>query len=1053
MPCRNVCLRVAPTGAALPLLGSRLIDVVAPSRHCSSLAGAPSSRRSRGLSPLLFTAAAAALLATMALLPALAAAAAVGAEPRIPPSPYTPGGAVLAYDLGCGGGDKALGPPPRTAASGNGTTYAYWVGCCDFNSSSPPLRLRLNETWSDYDGGEAEPAAVNESTVARVVLIAWSHFGADGGVEVAGPTRAHASMALPLSPNADWADIWGAAPLNVTITNNTFAAGAVIRFVGALPLRSSLLIASNTFADARFLDNSGAFAAGNISLSVNALHIAGAKETLPSNVQDTYVVVAGLFLRGKSSDSTVLALSASDAARVSIARNSASITDSAFLSPASYYDFQFLGAFIHAHAKASQVASIAIDGNSAAVHNSTAGCTMSVYGCNWYSSSSTNASDNASITINGNSAAAHNCTAGDTMFFYGCYRYSSSSSTAIGGNASMTTNGNSAAVHNSTADLEMFAYGCFSSSSITTASDNAFSTASGNSAAAHNSKAGEMIYFYGCFWRSTTTIVDGNALIAVNGNTAVHNSTVGEHMYVYGCYCTSPTTTVNGDAFFTVDGNDAVAHSSTARFTLSVNGCFWDSLSNTTASEYASITANGNSAVVINSTARSKIDVYGCYWSSSYKTAFTIASDNASIAVSKNKVVAFDVSAEGFFYVAGIRLLHVVAIALVGVARLRVDGNTAVLAPRLAAARAPVVEVRGAVLEVAVTFAPSQGRVPGLSVAAGAQVAARDNSVDFTALPPFDHSLVTVAAFALSVSCERVELNCSAALMGLPSTKVGSFPPVSPLLATGNVANVGCGDASSSMRGAPSAVSLIFANVRNVTFGRGAVLSVGGNTLSACATAIAAGSVPAAVRWGVVGDGAVTAVGAVVDARGNTVALEGAISAPSSLRTVGFFLNASHSTASPFYAYCFPVIASALVGSADEAVLATISRSGSPSAAEGAIEGPTRRQLWAVWRVNASYPLQGAPTSSLCAVADYAFGDSLFNNALVSSSLPMLFTKTLSIAPSPPVVVTDLPSPQPSQQEEPPQRLCQRQRRVRRRVQVRRRRELRNPDGGDNGQQ
>ena len=154
-----------------------------------------------------------------------------------------------------------MGPPSRTSASG-GTTFAYWAMDCDFIGSAP-LRLRLNDTVSDYGAGSV--SAPLETTVARVVLVERSSFGVGGGVEVARPTGAHAVMPPQLLPSADWSERWGASPLNVTISNNTFAAGAVIRFIGALPPRSSLLIAGNTFADARFLGASGAFASNNIS--------------------------------------------------------------------------------------------------------------------------------------------------------------------------------------------------------------------------------------------------------------------------------------------------------------------------------------------------------------------------------------------------------------------------------------------------------------------------------------------------------------------------------------------------------------------------------------------------------------------------------------------------------------------------------------------------------------------------------------------------------------------------------------------------------------------
>ena len=601
-----------------------------PPQHRSS------PRKARRRHGVLATAAA--LLATLAMVPALAAAAAVGAEPYIPPSPHIPDGEVLAYDLGCGGGDKALGPPSRTAASGNGTTYAYWAGYCDFNSTSPSLRLHLNATVSDYGGEGTEPPGPHESTVVRVVLVAWSHFEAEGGVEVVGPTRAHAEVTHPLSPTADWSDTWGAAPLNVTIANNTFAAGAVIRFVGALPPRSSLLIAGNAFADARLLGNSGAFAAGNIflgyalsitatlvpchalilvtphasdggqwaltegttasvsdnsattayvgwgtphgvandygdigfvlaavsagtassegnmalssdatlSLSDNALRIIEANETLPSNIQraNMHVVAAGLFLEGLPFYSMALALSASGTAKVRISRNNASIANSAVTHATSSFPFQFriLGAFIHGHTKSSQISSIAIDGNSAAVHNSTVGSSMYVYGCYWYSSGSvtTTTSDNASITINDNGASVHNSTAGSSMVVYGYYWLSSDTATTSN-KSSISVNGNSAAVHNSTAEYRIAVFGChwdLTDSATATTSDNASISVDGNSVDVHYSKAGTSMAVYGCYWEfSAPATASNNSFITVNGNSAnIRYSTAVDTMDVYGCY-------------------------------------------------------------------------------------------------------------------------------------------------------------------------------------------------------------------------------------------------------------------------------------------------------------------------------------------------------------------------------------------------------------------------------------------------------------------------------------------------------------------------------------
>ena len=524
-----------------------MVHPVLPLVVATANARRPSPHKNSRHTPSLPLFATAVFFATIAfLLPSLAVAA---EPPNIPPSPHIPDGQLIVHGLGCGGGVKALGPPSRPAASasGSGTTFAYWAAGCDLSGSSAPLRLRLNATGSDYGGGATEPPPTppHETTVARVVLVTGSHFwgAAGGGVEVAGPSQAHTAMVHPLSPTAEWSDIWSAAPLNVTITNNTFAAGAVIRFVGALPPRSSLLIAGNTFTEARLLGGSGAFAAGNIfetyfvssssssslaplhalilvtphasdggslvlregttvnisgntaatnaarwvaphgvgntrgdigfafvavaagtassegnvslmgdatlSLSDNALRIADAYEALQGNTQFPCVIAAGLFLRGRSSGSKTVVLSGLDTSKVSIARNTASVTNSATWrqSDGASGTFRMHGALLHARAEVSHDSSINLDGNGASAHN----CTSSVYvhGIYWESQATTTISGNASINFNSNSAAAHNCTS--SVYVHGIQWYSQATTTS--GNASINFNGNSAAAHNCTSSV------------------------------------------------------------------------------------------------------------------------------------------------------------------------------------------------------------------------------------------------------------------------------------------------------------------------------------------------------------------------------------------------------------------------------------------------------------------------------------------------------------------------------------------------------------------------------------------------------------------------
>ena len=178
-----------------------------------------------------------------------------------------------------------------------------------------------------------------------------------------------------------------------------------------------------------------------------------------------------------------------------------------------------------------------------------------------------------------------------------------------------------------------------------------------------------------------------------------------------------------------------------------------------------------------------------------------------------------------------------------------------------------------------------------------------------------------------------------------------------------------------------------------------------------------------AVRLSIAGNRtATTAVGIAVDARGNTVTMmeggepSGSGGAPNATAAVvGFFFNASHGTAAPLYAYCFPIIASlpSLGNGFEKAVRVAISRVGSSSsssAAEGAIEGqPAQRQRWVEWRVNASYsrdggggagtapPSQGLPLE--CALADYHFA--LPNTALLTRTASAPHSPTLSRRRSP----------------------------------------------------
>ena len=198
----------------------------------------------------------------------------------------------MPIELACpssGASAVRLGPPtngdhsPFASGGEAGTTYAYWTVNCSF---ATPLRVHLNESTSDFGGNSTTPnlPSAPPPPLARIVLISGSFFGAFGGVEVAGPeTRysllafSHVGSALTWPENAT--ALWGAAPLNVTIKNNTLSSGAVIRFIGALPPLSSLLIADNVFDSATFFPASASsFTLTNVLQVEDSLQIGDVRE-------------------------------------------------------------------------------------------------------------------------------------------------------------------------------------------------------------------------------------------------------------------------------------------------------------------------------------------------------------------------------------------------------------------------------------------------------------------------------------------------------------------------------------------------------------------------------------------------------------------------------------------------------------------------------------------------------------------------------------------------------------------------------------------------------
>ena len=82
-----------------------------------------------------------------------------------------------------------------------------------------------------------------------VISCKFGPSGVEGGLEVRGPLRAAAQklhqQSNPTSPNVTKAEAWGAAPLIINIIGNTFSSMNVLRFVGALPPRSQLIIEGN----------------------------------------------------------------------------------------------------------------------------------------------------------------------------------------------------------------------------------------------------------------------------------------------------------------------------------------------------------------------------------------------------------------------------------------------------------------------------------------------------------------------------------------------------------------------------------------------------------------------------------------------------------------------------------------------------------------------------------------------------------------------------------------------------------------------------------------
>ena len=456
------------------------------------------------------------------------------------------------FELGCSE-EKALGPPSRTSSSG-GTTFAYWATGCIF-SLAPPLRLRLNATWSEFGRELTAPPAPHESTVARVVLVTGSHFGAMGGIEVSGPTAAHAAMTPPLPPTAEWSDVWSASPLNVTISRNTFDAGNVIRFIGALPPRSSLLITNNAFNYARLLTSSG-LAAGNIfesfvtTTSLALIHTQilvaphasdegpwelreGSDVSVISNSASTSLV-GWSRANGSPISNVVLALAAvsvatavtlSDDASLSLTNNSMQIKGATEpgLDSFSSAHVTVAGLFVVASESPNIVAAISAGGSSrvrirrnnlSAIKSALSGTTSQnskflLYGAVVslrHATSCVDASQIAALELHHNRATIDNCSSlFATLSLFGLY-WLSSSATIVRGNASIAVNNNAISVQNSTVS-NLNVHASYASGSTATIEGNASITVGNNSVTLENTIAVNNAMTYGCFWTLASSLM------------------------------------------------------------------------------------------------------------------------------------------------------------------------------------------------------------------------------------------------------------------------------------------------------------------------------------------------------------------------------------------------------------------------------------------------------------------------------------------------------------------------------------------------------------------
>ena len=174
-------------------------------------------------------------------------------------------------------GEIQLGPSNQIRAAatlGTALELTYDVNKCTVGT---PRSVLFDASANDFEDDNENPNSFIEINVpvSRGIRVTDCSFGSEGsagggGLEIRGPTleaamywRLREGASTPVSIGMTLNDVWGAAPLHIVISNNTFASGtcSVLRYAGALPPRSTVQITRNTFRLIEF-DSMG-FAANN----------------------------------------------------------------------------------------------------------------------------------------------------------------------------------------------------------------------------------------------------------------------------------------------------------------------------------------------------------------------------------------------------------------------------------------------------------------------------------------------------------------------------------------------------------------------------------------------------------------------------------------------------------------------------------------------------------------------------------------------------------------------------------------------------------------------